>query len=357
MSACDIDVYRFAHRPSIQPLLAQQDLEDAAATHYLATQSVLQMLVALLRVTLARPTRMAGALREFLRLRRAGTARFGHVLLACLLTERLREAKVDCLHVHFAMSSAVVAMLARQLGGPPYTLAVHGPEEFEAARSDTLEILVRASSATVAVSNWAARFVAQVTGVAHPPVRIIRMGVDDVYLSKPKCIDPFGAVLCVARLDSRKGHQVLFEALASIPIDQRALQVQLIGDGPMRRELERDVSRLGLSEHVSFLGWLSQDEIVAKLDACRFLVLPSLDEGLPVVLMEAFSRSRPVIATDVGAIQELVAHGLNGFVVKVGDADELKASHLSNASISPRPAFQYWGVWPSQDRSRVQLPA
>jgi glycosyltransferase involved in cell wall biosynthesis len=86
------------------------------------------------------------------------------------------------------------------------------------------------------------------------------------------------------------------------------------------------VDRLGLADVVKFRGWLSQGELRDRLDACRFTVLPSLSEGLPVAIMESFARARPVIATDIAGVTELVEHQRNGIVVPAGDATRLAAA-------------------------------
>src|SRR5688572_23816593 len=323
VSAVGLEVCRIAHRPSDQPILSQGELEEASRTYYLATRSIFTLVLACLRRAVSDPLRMVRAVRLLRMMGRTGSARVGHLLLACRLVDQLQAMRVDYLHVHFAMTSAAVAALSRQLGGPPWTLTVHGPEEFDAARATAFAVLVRAASATVAVSNWAAGFVAQVEKPGGGAARVVRLGVDGDYLSVPSEIDPSGPILCIARLDRRKGHDVLLDALALIPSERRNFQVELIGDGPLRRELESAVARRGLSKLVRFRGWLSQKEVLSRLDACRCLVMPSLAEGLPVALMEAFARARPVIATSVGGTTELVAHRINGLVVTAGDAVEL----------------------------------
>jgi colanic acid/amylovoran biosynthesis glycosyltransferase len=337
-----VDVSRFAHRPSDQPILSPIEREEAAVTRYLATGSMFSLLGAFLRQAISSPMRMMRASRELRVMLRAGSANVGHLLLACRLVEHLKAARVDCLHVHFAMSSAVVAMLTRLLGGPPWTLTVHGPEEFDAARATTFASLVRAASATVAVSEWAAGFAARIdTQSGHSP-RLVRMGVDSDYLSAPAAMDPSGPILCIARLDRRKGHDVLLAALDLIPRDRRNFQIELIGDGPLRHELESAVARHGFSSFVRFRGWLSQPEVLARLDACRCLVMPSLAEGLPVALMEAFARARPVIATSVGGITELVTHRVNGLVVPAGDVVGLSRAVLEIVEATPGQLSE-WG--------------
>jgi len=337
VSALGHEVVRFAHRPSEQPLLSEADVADAAATTYLASGSRWSLVAAILQSAMQRPGLLAKAIRETVRLRKIGPVNAGHLLLACKLASCMKAASVDHLHVHFAMTSAAVAKLARSLGGPPWTLAVHGPEELESSRARMFATLVQASDETIPVSEWAATFVRRVPRPDGHPVgqNLVHMGVDDPFLERPVPLDAAGPMLCIARLERRKGHSVLLDAIGSIRQQQPDLRVELIGDGPLRKSLQTALDRRGLSRHVTLKGWLAPKQVVDSLDRCRCLVLPSLAEGLPVVVMEAFARGRPVIAADVGGITELVRHRFNGLLVPPGNAVQLGGALLELARASP----------------------
>jgi glycosyltransferase involved in cell wall biosynthesis len=92
----------------------------------------------------------------------------------------------------------------------------------------------------------------------------------------------------------------------------------MVGDGPLRRQIERRIQALGLSAHVTLVGWASNDDVRRHILDARALVLPSFAEGLPVVLMEALALGRPVICTPVGAVAELVQPSVSGWVVPPG---------------------------------------
>jgi glycosyltransferase involved in cell wall biosynthesis len=101
------------------------------------------------------------------------------------------------------------------------------------------------------------------------------------------------------------------------------VRLQIVGEGPLRARLEQESAALGLKEHVGFLGPLSQTDVATALRKSRALVLPSLSEGMGLVVLEAMSCGLPVVASDVGGIPELVADGETGFLVRPGDEETL----------------------------------
>jgi colanic acid/amylovoran biosynthesis glycosyltransferase len=100
-------------------------------------------------------------------------------------------------------------------------------------------------------------------------------------------------------------------------------QLTLVGDGPLRPQLEAQIQELDLTEHIQITGWADTNTVQQQILAARALVLPSFAEGLPVVLMEALALRRPVITTYVAGIPELVQPGYNGWLVPAGAVSEL----------------------------------
>jgi glycosyltransferase involved in cell wall biosynthesis len=97
----------------------------------------------------------------------------------------------------------------------------------------------------------------------------------------------------------------------------------IVGDGPMRDELDVMVERLGLGKLVTFLGRLPEPDTLAEIARSDILVLPSFMEGLPIVLMEAMALGKPVVATRVAGIPELVTDGESGLLFTPSDWTEL----------------------------------
>jgi glycosyltransferase involved in cell wall biosynthesis len=132
--------------------------------------------------------------------------------------------------------------------------------------------------------------------------------------------------VCIGRLSEQKGHSILLEAAARLAKDGKEFELVLVGGGELREALERRMQALDLEGRVRITGFVSQERVVEELRAARALVLPSLGEGLPVVIMEAFALGRPVVSTFIAGIPELVMPGLNGWLVPAGSVDALAAA-------------------------------
>ena len=116
---------------------------------------------------------------------------------------------------------------------------------------------------------------------------------------------------------------MLLEAVATLKVHHPALRLIIVGDGPDRGELEKQVVELGIADSVIFTGYLSQKDVARRLEDADIFVLPSFAEGVPVVLMEALASRRPVVATRVAGVPELVEDGVSGFLVPAGDPRSL----------------------------------
>jgi glycosyltransferase involved in cell wall biosynthesis len=149
-------------------------------------------------------------------------------------------------------------------------------------------------------------------------------------------LDPRGLLVgAVGRLSPEKGHRVLLEAFGSVRRAVPGAQLILVGDGPEETSLRRQVDDLGLSACTIFMG-LRKDgqQIVGALDV---MALPSFSEGMPNVVLEAFSYGTPVVATAVGGVPELVENGQSGWLVPAGDTSCL-AQALAKALSDRREA-------------------
>jgi glycosyltransferase involved in cell wall biosynthesis len=128
----------------------------------------------------------------------------------------------------------------------------------------------------------------------------------------------------VGGLIPHKGHRVLIEALAHLAPTRGSLHLLLVGDGPLRGDLEARAERLGLAERVHFLG--ERQDLGAIYGALDLLVHPSLTEGLGTAILDAFSAGVPVVASRTGGIPEMVQEGKTGWLVEPGDVAALAAA-------------------------------
>jgi glycosyltransferase involved in cell wall biosynthesis len=131
-------------------------------------------------------------------------------------------------------------------------------------------------------------------------------------------------VLSVGRLSVEKGHRYLVEAARRVVQGRHDAHFVVLGDGRERRRLAEQARRLGLNGRFLFPGFRSDaPELMAQADV---LALPSLTEGLPNVVLEAFAAGVPVVATAVGGVPELVRDGENGWLVPRGDSARLASA-------------------------------
>lgn len=170
-------------------------------------------------------------------------------------------------------------------------------------------------------------------GVAQARVRLIWSAVDAERLrpSAPRAVlrarfavgDDTPCVLVAAHLVRRKGVDVLLEAFAKLAPASRA-RLWIAGDGPERAALERSAAAVGIAERTRFLGHRS--DLPDWLEACDLFVLPSRREGLGVAALEAMARGRPVVASAVGGLAEVVCAEETGLLVAPGDPAALAAA-------------------------------
>ncbi len=155
-------------------------------------------------------------------------------------------------------------------------------------------------------------------------LQLVRCGLDDSFLESPSSPLPDAPrLVCVGRLSPEKGHVVLVQAAARLHDQGIDPEIVLVGDGPSRGEIERTARELGVQHVFRLLGWQGSVEVRRLLLESRALVLPSFAEGIPVAAMEAMALGRPVIATYVGGLPELVQPGENGWLVPAGSIEKL----------------------------------
>ncbi len=140
----------------------------------------------------------------------------------------------------------------------------------------------------------------------------------------------------VGRLVPIKDHATLLRAMALARETAPGLHLVVVGDGRERRALEDLAAALGIAQEVRFLGW--RHDLAHIYSGLDIVTLSSRNEGTPVALIEAMAAGRPVVATDVGGVSDLVSHGKNGLVVGPGDPRQLADAILELAAGSQRRA-------------------
>ena len=324
-----VSVLRVAARGWADDVPDPIDRQERERTRYLLQRGFAPVLLAAARVALARPVRFVAALQlAWARSRRSDRSLLHHLAYlaeAALLVEWLAAERITHLHAHFGTNPADVAMLARALGGPPYSFTVHGPEEFDRPDALGLGEKARRAAFVVAISSFGRSQLFRWLPHAHwGHVEVVHCGLEPAFHEGvPRGDFAARRLVCVGRLCEQKGQLLLVQALHRLAARGVVLELVLAGDGEMRGEIESMVEQLGLASQVRITGWIGSAQVRTEILAARALVLPSFAEGLPVVIMEAMALCRPVITTYVAGIPELVCNDENGWLVAAGDIEAL----------------------------------
>lgn len=343
-----VEVLRFAIRGPSDGSPDSADVEELRRTRYVLGAGAMSTLAHVMAAVVRRPRAFMAAARSAWRLsRRAERSLLHHVAYlveACIVGNWMHKEKVPHLHAHFGSNPATVAMLAAQINGGTFSFTAHGTVETDAAQFIGIPEKVRRAAHVVAVSEYMRSQMCRWVEPSHwEKISVVHCGLDEGYRVPPA--QPFNAVrrfVCVGRLSSEKGQFVLIDALGELRRQGVEAELVLAGDGELRSAIEQHCQLRGVADRVRITGWISGAEVRKEIEASRALVLSSFAEGLPVVLMEAMACARPVIATRVSGIPELVRDGQDGWVVAPGNATEL-AQAMRRCLETEAPQLQAMG--------------
>jgi glycosyltransferase involved in cell wall biosynthesis/predicted ATP-grasp superfamily ATP-dependent carboligase len=255
------------------------------------------------------------------------------------LSRLVRRRGIDVLHSHeFAMNvySSLVGLLTRRA-----TVAtVHGNLSYLQAhfrRRQAYRLIARLAGPMVVVSEEMKGQIAQRFDIAPAHLAVIPNGVaapaqlpapDEIRAARQKLNLPADAFLLavIGSLYPVKGQMTLIEAMPALVAANPRAHLAVIGRGEMRAALEQRVAALGLTEHVTFTGYL--DNVREHLAIFDLIVVPSRYEGLSLLVLEAMAVARPVIATHVGGNPEAIIDGESGLLVPPDDPPALGAACL-----------------------------
>lgn len=333
LRASGFTIHTFSiRRPETRELVSEEIRREYEATEYLLEVGVARLAMAWLLSALRSPRRMLAAARVAARIGTPGLKGrlwpLAYLIEAAYLGGRLRSKGVEHVHNHIGENSASVAMLASILSGIPFSMTIHGPSEFDRPAQLALDEKIRRAAFTVAISDYCR---SQLYRWSDPAdwlkIHVIHCGMLDAFLEAGATAIPEARrLLCIGRLVEAKGPLLLVEAAKFLAAEGLEFELVLIGDGPLRRPIEESIERLGLGRHVRLAGWQGTEAVRAEILRSRGLVLPSFAEGLPMVLIEAMALGRPVIATYVAGIPELVVPDVCGWLVPAGSVEAMAAA-------------------------------
>jgi glycosyltransferase involved in cell wall biosynthesis len=249
----------------------------------------------------------------------------------------LARVRPRVLHTHLVHAD-VYGQLAGSVARVPLRLSTkHGFNEFREGRWFGFADRSVGSLAHVhiAISQGLAQYLAETEGFDEENFEIVHYGISPNRGAAPYAgTEP--RLLCIGRLIPIKGHLVLLRALAQARAQVPAVTLDVAGRGPLEPALKAYARELGLEDAVRFLGFISP--VQSAIENAAIVVVPSLGEGFGMVALEAMERARPVIASAVGGLPEIVAEGETGLVVPPADAEALAEAMVALAGDPIRAA-------------------
>ncbi len=245
---------------------------------------------------------------------------------------RLRAEGVHIVH-GYLYEGNILGMLAARLAGTPIRIASKRSLDRYPRRAQLQATRLANACAQRIVCNAEAvrRFVVEEERPAPEKLRVIPNGIrvapELPAPERPPGVPPGARLVgAIGRLSWKKAYHHLLAAAARVRAVRPDVDFVIVGDGPLRAEVEAEASRLGIREHVHLLGEVRQ--VRALLRAFDVFVISSVIEGMPNVVLEALAVERPVVATAVGGIPEIVSHERSGLLVSPGDPAALAAGVL-----------------------------
>lgn len=221
----------------------------------------------------------------------------------------------DLVHAHWTLSGACAA-IARAIHKAPVLLTVHGSDIYRlprlpAGRRFTRWVLTHCNQIS-AVSN-SLRETTIALGANPEHICVVSNGVDTqrFTMGDDRRED---TILYVGSFIERKGLRYLLHSLPGIIRHHPERRLVLVGEGPQYEELVALATRLGVADHVTFLPFSPQDQVARWMRRARLLVLPSIEEGQGVVLLEALASGTPIVASNVGGIPDVVTPDVGALV-------------------------------------------
>lgn len=233
----------------------------------------------------------------------------------------VRRQKYDVIHVHWPLPQIVFGLAAKWLTGARLVATSYGVDMRMAKRMTPvrwlLRWLMRRADALIATSPIVAREVAEVTGRAP---RIIEYWITLPATLTPHTRGATSELLAIGRFIERKGYAYLIRALPLLPRDLNA-RLTLVGDGQEQARLESLCRELGVADRVTWFSRIPDADLARLYAACDVFVHSSIvdrtgdTESVGMVLLEAMSYARPIVATNVGGIPDVIQDGVTGLLV------------------------------------------
>ncbi|MDB9527262.1 glycosyltransferase family 4 protein [Oscillatoria sp. CS-180] len=278
--------------------------------------------------------------------------RFNEFLQGCYLATEMQRLNIDHLHVHFANIPAATAEIAKRFSGIPFSMTAHAKDIYLTEKA-ALNRRIRSADFVLTCTDYNRRHLESIS-TSDTPIYLSYHGID---LSRfaphqlPAAANPEAMpnlaptpsrsplkILSVGRFCEKKGFPYLLQACCILKDAAIPFHCNIVGFGPLEKQIRQQIQDLELTEVVTLIGKLTQDQVIEQYHRADVFVLPCLvtddgdRDGIPNVLLEAMATGLPVITTAISGITELVQSEQNGLLVseKDGAAIATALTRLAN---------------------------
>lgn len=259
----------------------------------------------------------------------------------------IKRENIDVVHSHWIVSSGLVGAICKKVFGTKHLLTEHAAglvalNKFPFKRPLAGFILRNCDSISVVSSYVYDRLLEfvplKILNDTKRKLEIIPMRIDTKHFKVNKDknelkakykIQSKNVLLFIGRLAEKKGVIYLIDALPQIISKAPDAVLIICGNGPLKNDCEMLVKKIGMNSFVKFTGHISDKEEIDYLSMADLLIVPSIvthdgdTEGLPVVILEGLSMGKPIIASDVGGIKDVIKNGINGFLIEEKNSNSI----------------------------------
>jgi glycosyltransferase involved in cell wall biosynthesis len=261
---------------------------------------------------------------------------------ALYFADHFKRRGFDHVHVHFANRAAHTAMFLKEISGIPFSVTAHGQDFMkDLGNDDLLREICAAAEFVAAETDYSRDLLRQRCPESAAKIYRVYNGMDLTRFPYDETARPAGPsrtgiapyqaprIISIGRLVAFKGFECLIDACADLARRGLEFTCEIVGDGPLRDDLEARIGNLKLADRVHLLGSLSQEAVLEKLRAADIFALASVTDTqgasdvFPTVIIEAMAAARPVVSTHLAGIPESVVHGETGLLVPPEDTKAL----------------------------------
>ncbi len=240
---------------------------------------------------------------------------------------QLKQAlRPDLIHLNSTLPSVFFHIQTSKHCPLPSLVTLHIPRMDARGAEGLTPRIIRSADRIVAVSQAVFEEACRLQPEVRDRVRLVHNSLPMTAVAP--AVPPSNTLLCLGRLTRQKGFDVALEAFSQVLAMCPGARLRIVGDGEERVPLENQAARLGISEAVEFTGWVQPEKVAEVITGSAIVLMPSRYEPFGLVALQAAQMARPVIASRVGGLQEVIADNQTGLLI-----DKENAGALAEATV------------------------